>query len=150
MLGDYVVHFPLTDFAVSLLVVAAILEIVRLVLNRGSLSVPVDLLLYLGTLGAVAAVASGWWLVAATDHGHDELLSMHHMFAYGTLAAAIVAVVARHLRARSARFASVMTVALVVSALLASGAGFYGGKIAHPRGDSQRREMTTTPTSHQH
>lgn len=136
MLGDYILHFPLTDFAVSLLAVAALIDVARLVLKRGAWTTTVDLLLVAGFLGALAAVGSGLWLVSAQVHIHDDLLSVHHWFAYGTLAAASASVIARLLQKRSPAFAAIKTTALVLSALLVSGAGFYGGRMAHPAGET--------------
>lgn len=65
---------------------------------------------------------------------------MHHWFAYGTLAAAFANVVARLLQKRSPVFAGVKTVTLVISAGLVSGAGFYGGKMAHPAGEAAHND----------
>lgn len=132
MLGDYVLHFPLTDFAVSLLAIAALIEVARVVLKRPAWAVAVDVLLVSGFLGALAAVGSGLWLVSTELHVHDDLLSIHHRFAYGTLATASASMIARLLQKRSPVLGAIKTVTLLVSALLVSGAGFYGGKMAHP------------------
>lgn len=151
MIGDYVLHFPLTDFAVSLLALAALIDVARLVLRRASWATTVDVLLVTGFLGALAAVGSGLWLVAAHAHVHDDLLSIHHWFAYGTLATASVSVIARLLQKRSAVFGPIKTATLVLSALLVSGAGFYGGKMAHPADDIGGHEAPhdeTMPAEH--
>lgn len=132
MLGDYILHFPLTDFAVSLLAVAALIEVARLVVKRPAWAATVDVLLVTGFLGALAAVGSGLWLVSTELHVHDDLLSIHHWFAYGTLAAASASMIARLLQKRSPVFGAIKTVTLLLSALLVSGAAFYGGKMAHP------------------
>ncbi|MEJ7598475.1 MAG: hypothetical protein WKG01_11245 [Kofleriaceae bacterium] len=134
MLGDYILHFPLTDFAVSLLAIAALVDVARIVLKRAAWSTTVDILLLAGFLGALAAAASGLWLVSSQAHAHDELLSMHHWFAYGTLAAASASVLSRLLEKRSRVFTALKTGTLVAAALLVSGAGFYGGRMAHPPG----------------
>lgn len=140
MLGDYILHYPLTDFAVSLLAVAALIEIGRLVLERAAWSTAVDMLMVTGFIGALVAVGSGLWLVSEQAHAHDDLLSVHHWFAYGTLAAASASVLARLLQKRTPAFARVKTVTLVVAAVLVSGAGFYGGKMAHPPGESAHND----------
>ncbi len=140
MLGDYILHYPLTDFAVSLLAIAALIEIGRLVLKRAAWSTAVDLLLVGGFIGALVAVGSGLWLVSEQAHAHDDLLSVHHWFAYSTLAAASASVVARLLQKRSPVFAGVKTVTLVIAAALVSGAGFYGGKMAHPAGEAAHND----------
>lgn len=65
---------------------------------------------------------------------NSRALSIHHWFAYGTLGVSAAAVVARLLEARVAKLAAVKTGALLVAAALVSGAGFYGGKMAHGGG----------------
>ena len=131
MIGDYILHFPLTDFAVSLLALAALVDVGALVLGRPQWAVAVDWLLFAGFAGAVAAVGSGLWLVAAQNHPHDDLLTLHHYFAYGTLGAATVAVAARILQRRVPKLSWLRTSALAIAALLVSCAGFVGGKMSH-------------------
>lgn len=153
MIGDYVLHFPLTDFAIAPLVLAAFLEVARVVLNRSRWQRAIDILLATGFLGALLAVGSGWWLVVAEHHSHDAMLSMHHRFAYGTLAAAAVSIVARLLEPRSRVASLVRTLTLVLAAMLVSGAGYYGGKMAHGTGadhEDHTHEATRSPTEHNH
>ncbi len=140
MFGDYILHYPLTDFAVSLLAVAALIEIGRLVLKRADWSTVVDVLLVGGFIGALVAVGSGLWLVSEQAHAHDDLLSVHHWFAYGTLAAASASVVARLLQKGSPVFAKVKTLTLMIAAALVSGAGLRGqdGALFSGRGSTQR------------
>lgn len=140
VLGDYILHFPLTDFAVSLLVVGALVEIGSRFLGRSQWQIAVDWFLFAGFAGAVAAVGSGLWLVAAQAHPHDDALSLHHYFAYSTLGAATVAVASRLLQRRAPRLAVLRTAALVLAALLVSGAGYVGGKMAHPKGTAHSHE----------
>lgn len=132
MLGNYVLHFPLTDFAVSLLAVAALVDIAARVLARPQWASAIDWLLFSGFAGAASAVGSGWWLVSSYGHPHDDTLSLHHYFAYGALGASTVAVAARLLQARSPKLGWLRTIALALAALLVSGAGFVGGKMSHP------------------
>lgn len=152
MLGDYILHFPLTDFAVSLLAIAALIDVARLVLKRAGWITAVDILLVGGFLGALAAVGSGLWLVSSQAHARDELLSMHHWFAYGTLAAASASILCRLLEKRAPVFAVLKTGTLVLAALLVSGAGFYGGKMAHPAGAPSHHDdvphEAMTPVQH--
>lgn len=131
MLGDYVLHYPLTDFAVSLLTVAALVDLASRLLARPQWNIAVDWLLLTGFAGALAAVGSGMWLVAVQHHPHDDTLSLHHWFAYGTLATATVAVAARLFQRRVPKLSLLRTAALLISALLVSCAGFVGGKMAH-------------------
>lgn len=131
MLGNYILHFPLTDFAVSLLAVAALVDIAARLLARTQWESAVDWLLFTGFAGTAAAVGSGLWLVSASGHPHDDTLSLHHKFAYGTLATATIAVAARLLQRRITKLAWLRTVALAVSALLVSCAGYVGGKMSH-------------------
>lgn len=135
MIGNYVLHHPLTDFAVGLLVIAALLEIGRLGLKRPQWQIAVDLLLFLGFGGAIVAVGSGLWLVAVQDHGDSKTLSNHHWFAYTTLGAAAVAVLAHFLARSRPKLAALKTGALLLSAATVSGAGFFGGTMAHPPGE---------------
>lgn len=132
MLGNHVLHYPLTDFAVSLLALAALVDVAGRVLRRPQWSIAVDWLLYTGFAGAVAAVGSGLWLVYVQNHPHDETLSLHHYFAYGTLATSAIAVAARLFQGRVPKLGLLRTAALVISAGLVSGAGFVGGTMAHP------------------
>ena len=134
MLGDYVFHYPLTDFAVGLLAIAALLEGGRIVLKRPQWQTAIDLLLWLGFGGAVASVLSGLWLVSASGHGHTRELTLHHYFAYGTLGVAALGVVAHLGQRKQPRLAGVKTVALFASAALVSAAGYFGGAMAHPKG----------------
>lgn len=131
MLGNYILHFPLTDFAVSLLAVAALVDVASRLFRRAGWSSATDWLLFTGFGGTLVAIGSGLWLVAASNHPHDATLDLHHKFAYGTLATATIAVAARVFQTRSPKLAWVRTIALVVAALLVSGAGFVGGKMSH-------------------
>ena len=118
MFGDYVLHYPTTDFAVSLLVVAALLDIGGRVWKRTAWEAAADVLLFLGFAGAIASVGSGLWLVAAGDHGHARELDLHHWFAYAATGVAALAVPLRTLQRRRPHLATVKTVALAVSAAL--------------------------------
>ncbi len=149
MIGDYVLHFPITDFAVSLLVIAALIDVGRLALRRPQWIPAVDLLAFLGFGGAVAAVATGLWLTSAQDHGDSRILSIHHWLAYGTLGVSAVAVAARLLEARVRKLAAVKTTALLVAAALVSATGFFGGRMAHGDGEHAHPTATEpTPTDH--
>ena len=157
MIGDYVLHFPITDFAVSLLVIAALIDVGRLALRRPQWTAAVDLLAFLGFGGALAAVrrsprravATGWWLASAQDHGDSRTLSIHHWLAYGTLGVSAVAVAARLFEARVRKLAAVRTTALLVAAGLVSGAGFFGGRMAHG-GDAHAHPTETGATTTDH
>lgn len=131
MIGDYVLHHPLTDFAIALLVVAAMIELGRIGLHRPQWAIAVDLALLVGWAGAVVAVGSGLWLVAARGEEHAGVLAIHHWFAYVTLAVASLTGIARFLVSRGHGFAKLKTVGLFMSAVLVAVAGFFGGKMAH-------------------
>lgn len=133
MLGDYILHFPLTDFAVSLLAVAALVDVATRVFARPHWTAAVDWMLFTGFVGVLAAVGSGLWLVTASAHPHDDTLSLHHWFAYSTLAVATIAVAARVLQQRIPKLAWLRTIALATAALLVSCTGFVGGKMSHGR-----------------
>jgi uncharacterized membrane protein len=132
VVGNYVLHYPLTDFAVSLLALAALVDVTCRLFARPQWQIAVDCLLFAGFAGAVAAVGSGLWLVAVQPHSHGNTLSLHHYFAYGTLGAATVAVVARAFQGRIPKLGLLRTAALLIAALLVSCAGYVGGTMAHP------------------
>ena len=66
MLGDYVLHHPITDFPVALLVIAALFQITCLVLKRPQWQVIADATLVVGFVGSLAAVGTGLWLAGST------------------------------------------------------------------------------------
>ena len=134
MIGNYALHYPLTDFAVSLLAVAALVDVLGRILDRPQWRIAVDWLLFTGFAGVLAAVGSGLWLVSAQRHEHGDALSVHHYFAYATLGVTSVAVVARSLQGRLPKLGFVRTIALVLAAFLVSCAGFVGGKMSHSSG----------------
>lgn len=148
MFGNYILHHPLTDFAVALLVIAALIDVGRLVLRRPQWQAAVDLLLLLGFGGALVSVGSGLWLVAVQDHGHSKTLTIHHWLAYSTLGVATVGVIAHFLAGRRPAFAKLKTAALLVSAALVSSAGFHGGKMAHPAGEAMPHTHGDEPAPH--
>jgi uncharacterized membrane protein len=132
VVGNYVFHYPLTDFAISLLALAALVDVTSRLLARPQWQIAVDWLLFAGFVGAMAAVGSGLWLVAVQPHSHGDTLSLHHYFAYGALGAATVAVVARTFQGRIPKLGLLRTTALLIAALLVSCAGYVGGTMAHP------------------
>jgi len=157
MLGDYILHHPITDFPVALLVVAAIFQIACSVLKRPRWQVIADAMLVVGFLGSLAAVGTGLWLVAASDHGHSKALSIHHWFAYSALGVAALATLALWMSKRRPELAKVKIIALVISAGLVSAAGFFGGKMAHPVGEQAPHthaddgtRMQTNSAAHEH
>ena len=141
MIDDYVLHFPLTDFPVAFLVLAALVECGRLAFRR-PWTLVVDVLLLFGWLGALVAVGSGLWLVAIMQVDHADELAVHHYFAYATLGAATIAGVARLLVTRRPKLAVLKTLGILASALLVSGAGFVGGAMAH----SSEHDMPGAPS----
>ena len=126
VLGDYVLHHPITDFPVALLVIAAMFQVACFVLKRPQWQVIADATLVVGFVGSLAAVGTGVWLVAVSDHGRSKILSIHHWFAYSALGVAAVATLALALSKRRPELAKVKIVALVISAGLVSAAGFFG------------------------
>lgn len=131
MIGDYVLHYPVTDFAVSLIVVAAFVDLLGRALERPNWKVAVDWLLFTGFAGGLAALGTGLWLVAAQDHANDDTLSLHRWFAYSTLCAAAIAVAARMFERRLPKLNLLRTAALAIAAGLVCCTGYVGGKMTH-------------------
>lgn len=153
MLGDYVFHYPITDFSVALLVIAALFQITCLVLKRPQWQVIADATLVVGFLGSLAAVGTGMWLVAVSDHGRSK-----DWFAYSGLGVAAIATLALAMSKRRPGLAKLKIIALVIAAGLVSTAGFFGGKMAHPaneqgphtHGDDGTQMQPNESVSHEH
>jgi len=131
VVGNYAFHYPVTDFAVSLLVVAAFVDMLGRALERPHWRVAVDWLLFTGFAGALAALGTGLWL--DKDHGHSnaDTLSLHRWFAFSTIGATTIAVSARILERRMPKLGAVRTTALAVAAGLVCCTGYVGGRMTH-------------------
>lgn len=141
MVGGYVLHYPITDFAVSLLVVAAFVDLLGRALERPQWRIAVDWLLFTGFAGAVAALGTGLWLVSAHNHQSADTLSLHRWFAFSTVGAAAIAVAARLSDRRLPRLGMLRTAALAIAAGLVCCTGYVGGRMTH---------LTRTDHAHTH
>lgn len=82
-----VVHFP-----IALLNSFVVMEILGVILNRDDLTGAATWMLYLGTLGAAAAVSAGLWAASTvphTDEVHD-IIERHEHFGLTVLSMAVV------------------------------------------------------------
>lgn len=116
-----VVHFP-----IALLLVAAALELVARARASADLERTAKLLLVLGALAAVAAVALGW-LHAAQEPlggGARELLERHRWI--GNFAAGFACIAAASLNRRTLR-----VTATLLAAVLVGVAGHLGGQLVY-------------------
>ncbi len=128
MVGYYVLHYPITDFAVSLIVVAAFIDLLGRLLERPHWRVAVDWLLFSGFASGLAAMGTGLWLASAHD---GDTVSLHRSFAFGTVCVTAVAVAARVFERRLPRLGVVRTAALAIAAGLVCCTGYVGGKMTH-------------------
>jgi uncharacterized membrane protein len=122
-----IVHFP-----VALLIVAAGLESLQL-LRRQPRSSTARTCLYLGTLGAIAAVAMGWVDARfATFAGEQAKILFWHRWLGVTVAAlaGVVSLIAL-LPVTAQRHLTFYRVGLICSALFVGIAGHYGGSLVH-------------------
>jgi uncharacterized membrane protein len=124
-------HPALVHFPVALLLVAAAVEVWSGIQGRASRSTIGRLLLVLGTLGALGAVASGLSLFHPEDFRGKALAAVriHRLLGFGTLSAAIVSLGVGGLGSAGPtggrlRFYRIL---LVLTGLLAGLTGHYGG-----------------------
>lgn len=131
MIGHYVLHYPVTDFAVSLIVLAAFVDLLGRLLERPQWKIAVDWLLFTGFAAGVAALGTGLWLVSVHDHANPDTVSLHRWFAYSTVGAAAIAVAARVFQHRVPKLNFLRTAALAIAAGLVCCTGYVGGKMTH-------------------
>lgn len=131
MVGQYALHYPITDFAVSLVVLAAFVDLLGRALERPHWKVAVDWLLFTGFAGALAAMGTGLWLVADHHPSNEDRQSLHQWFAYTTVCATAIAVAARLFERRLPRLGALRTAALAIAAGLVCCIGYVGGRMTH-------------------
>jgi uncharacterized membrane protein len=132
--GQYVLHYPITDFAVSLVVLAAFIDLLGRGLERPQWQIAVDWLLFTGFAAGLAAMGTGLWLV--TDHhpANEDTMWLHRSFAYSTVCATGIAVAARSFERRVPRLGALRTLALAIAAGLVCCTGYIGGRMTHAGG----------------
>jgi uncharacterized membrane protein len=131
VVGHYALHYPITDFAVSLLVVAAFVDLLGRALERPDWRIAVDWLLFTGFAGGVAAMCTGLWLATDHDHSNPDTLSLHRWFAYSTVCTAAIALAARIFERRLPKLSVMKTAALAIAAALVCCTGYVGGRMTH-------------------
>jgi uncharacterized membrane protein len=128
-----IVHFP-----IALLNAFFVMELLGFVLKKGEFRVAATWMLYLGTLGALAAVSAGLWAAHTVPHTDEEHAIMidHRNLGLIVLALAIVLSVWR-IRVRGAfsfKWQVLhLALALVALAVMASGAD-HGGLMVYKYG----------------
>jgi uncharacterized membrane protein len=86
------VHPLLVHFPIALLTVFLVVEVFAMILKKESLENVASWLLYLGTLGALASVAAGWFAAQSIPHDstvHD-VMETHEMLGFSVLAVAVI------------------------------------------------------------
>jgi len=86
------VHPLLVHFPIALLTAFLIVELLAVIFRKKNLEPVAGWMLYLGTLGAVATVAVGWFAAQSIPHGsavHD-VMETHEMLGFSVLALAVV------------------------------------------------------------
>lgn len=81
------VHFPIAFFNGF-----AVMELFALLLKKEKLSIAASWMLYLGTLGTIAAVAAGLWAAETLPHSEEvhAIMLRHRNFGFTVLSFAIV------------------------------------------------------------
>ncbi len=133
MIGDVILHFPLTDVPVTLLIVGALIDLAGLILGRERPRMVASWMLVIGTTGAALAAGTGLWLATYPIYGsHADLLPIHRLLGLATLGAGITAVALTVVARRLPALLHVRLAALLLAAVLAAATGWYGGEMAHP------------------
>ena len=86
------VHPLLVHFPIALLTAFLVVELLMVIFKKGNLESVASWMLYLGTLGAMAAVAAGWIAAESIPHGsavHD-VMETHETIGFSVLALAVV------------------------------------------------------------
>jgi uncharacterized membrane protein len=119
-----VVHFP-----VALLLVAAALELFAMLRRRGN-SPTARTCLYLGTMGALAAVAMGWVDARFMTFAGDEAKALlwHRWLGVAVAALAVVMSIIAVLPKTPTR---TYRIGLLITALIVGIAGHFGGSLVH-------------------
>ncbi len=86
------VHPLLVHFPIALLNAFFIIELLGFVLQKEELRTAATWMLYLGALGAVAAVSAGLWAASTVSHTEEEhiIMAKHRDFGLAVLALAVI------------------------------------------------------------
>ncbi|SHM32791.1 Uncharacterized membrane protein [Cyclobacterium lianum] len=121
------VHFP-----VSLLLFAALLELITLKNFKHKLRPGIDLLVWAGVLGAVLAALLGWLLATVEDYG-GSTLGIHQWTGIATAALGLVLLffLKKSADGNNLQAVRIFRVVLFVSAIGVSVAGHFGASLTH-------------------
>jgi uncharacterized membrane protein len=153
------IHAMLVALPVALLPIAVLFELVGIARKNEALRRTSLVLLFIGSLGAGAAVLAGRQVEGVIDHGEaiHDLMKEHEQLAYYTLGIFTVILVWRLWRDR--RMGRGEQIAALVSSLVGLGflidTGHHGGKLVfeHAAGVSNatlRRELENRAEGHVH
>lgn len=126
-LHPMIVHFPIV-----LLLVVLFLELFTLRAKNVVFRPVINLLLVIGSLSAVVAVAFGWFLKVQDDYSGD-LLDLHQWVGIATAVMALITVYLHSLVWRKKRFQllNAYRSVLIFAVLGVSVAGHYGAELTH-------------------
>ncbi|WP_161888656.1 DUF1549 domain-containing protein [Pontibacter russatus] len=121
------VHLPVT-----LLCLAALLEVVTLRRYNSKLRPGINLLVVLGAIGAVISAVLGWMLAGQEDYGGDTL-AIHRWTGVATAVLGVVAVLFLYAVEKKSRqsLVKVYRSVLIFSAIGVTAAGHYGASLTH-------------------
>ncbi|QNF34493.1 DUF1549 domain-containing protein [Adhaeribacter swui] len=121
------VHFPVT-----LLCLAAILEIATFRNFTSRLRPGIDLLVLIGAIGAVISALFGWLLAGQEDYA-GELLAWHRWTGVATAVLGILAALLLYIIEKQERWAfiKIYRSVLIFTALAVTAAGHYGASLTH-------------------
>lgn len=114
------VHFP-----ISLLCVALVLEIIDWKRKSDKLRAGISILIWIGTISAVVAVALGWLLASEGEYGGDSL-EIHRWAGITTMILASLALICLH-RNKLPLYRTL----LIITVFGVSFAGHYGAMLTH-------------------
>lgn len=122
-------HPPLTHFPIAMLCAAALGEGLYLALKNESYRVAARFSLWLGMLGTVAAVGSGWLCGGFAVTDGDWVMTWHRWLGTATGAITFVVLGACELMVRSdsPRLSNIYRSLLMASSMLVTATGFLGG-----------------------
>jgi mono/diheme cytochrome c family protein len=125
-------HPVLVHFPVSLLLVAAVLELCTLKNFHAKLRAGINALVFIGALSAVVAAGFGWLLASQEDYGGDTL-AIHQWTGMATAAFGLVAAALLYAITQNQRRQLILAYrgVLLFTAIGVSVAGHFGGSLTH-------------------
>jgi len=126
-LHPIIVHFP-----VSLLLIAAVMEMLTFRKFQSSLRTGINWLVFIGAGGAVIAAVFGWLLASSGSYGGDTFAS-HQWVGITTAVLGVLVAISLWMAIRTNRygFVKIYQVLLLLATVGVSVAGHYGGSLTH-------------------